>query len=103
LGQVFVGFDRRHVHGQPVAEPVRAVQVVDARLLDRLGQHPIDIEVDALGLGESQNLALDIGQPGRRQVVEIDVVQVAERRTRATASSTSTASKLPQRVASSTG
>jgi hypothetical protein len=45
-------------------------------LLDGLGEHPIDVEVDAFGLGEFQNLTLDIGQLRRCQIVEIDISDV---------------------------
>jgi hypothetical protein len=45
-------------------------------LLDGLGKHPIDVELDAFGLGEFQNLTLDIGQLRRRQIVEIDISDV---------------------------
>ena len=78
LGQTVVGFDRGDVRGQPVTEAVGIVQVVAHRgLVDRFGEHLVDVEVDAFGLGELQNLALHVGQPGRRQIVEVDVVGVA--------------------------
>src|SRR5271166_439162 len=84
LGQAFVGFDRGHVRGQAVTEAVGVVQVVTHTcLVDGFDKHPIDVEFDGLGLGELQNLTLDIGQLRRRQIVEVDV---AHRRTHATSS-----------------
>ena len=88
LGQAFVGFDRGNVRGQPVTEAVGVVQVVDAGLFSRLGKHLVDVEFDFSGLGELQNLTLNIGQLGRRQIVEVDVSDLAARRSHATASST---------------
>ena len=76
LGQAVVGFDRADVGGQPVPESVGVVQIVATRLLDGLGEHPLDVELDASGLGELQDLTLDIGQPRRRQIVEIDISDV---------------------------
>jgi hypothetical protein len=88
LGQAGVGLDSGRVCGQPARETVRVVQVVaDTGRLNGFGEHPIDVELDAFGLGEFQNPALDIGQPGRGQIFEVDVVDVADRRTHATASS----------------
>ena len=78
LGQTFVGFDRGHVRGQAVVEAVGVVQVVSPPgLVDRFGKHLIDVEFDVFGLGELQNLTLDVGQLGRRQIVEVDVSDVA--------------------------
>ena len=31
-------------------------------LVDGFGEHPVDVEVDVVGLGEVQDLTLDIGQ-----------------------------------------
>ena len=87
--QAVVGFDRGDVRGQPVTEAVGVVQVAAyPGLLDRLGEHPVDVEFDVFGLGEFQNLTLDIGQLGRCQIVEVDVSDVGARRAHATASST---------------
>jgi hypothetical protein len=80
LGQTVVALDRGHVRAQSVPEAAGVVQIRDACLLDRLGEHLADVEVDVPGLGEFQNLTLHIGQPGRRQIVEVDVVDVADRR-----------------------
>jgi DNA-binding IclR family transcriptional regulator len=89
LGQAFVGFDRGHVRGQALTEAVGVVQVVAyPRLVHGFGEHPVDAEFDVFGLGELQNLTLDIGQLGRRQIVEVDVAYVEARRAHATASST---------------
>ena len=77
FAQAVVGFDRGDVCGQAVTETVRVVQIAaHTGLVDGLGEHPIDVEVDAFGLGEFQNLALDIGQLRRGQIVEIDISDV---------------------------
>jgi hypothetical protein len=84
LGQTLVGFDRGDMRGQPVAESVGIVEVADAGLLDRLGDHLVDAEVDGPGLGVVQNLPLDVGELGRRQIVEVDVSDVAAHRSSST-------------------
>jgi hypothetical protein len=76
LPQAVVGFDRGNVCGQAITETVRVVQIADTSLLDGLGEHPIDVELDLFGLGEFQNLTLEIGQLRRCQIVEIDVSDV---------------------------
>ena len=87
LGQACVAFDGGHVRSQAIPEAAGVVQVCYPRRLDRLDEHPVDVEVDVFGLGVLQNLPLDIGQFGRRQVVEVDVTDVEARSTHATASS----------------
>jgi hypothetical protein len=75
--------------GRPAAGvSVGVVQVgADAGLPDRFGEHLVDVEFDVVGLGELQDLTLDIGQPGQGQVVEVDVRDVGARSTHPTASS----------------
>ena len=87
LGQAVVGFDRGDVCGQPVTEAVGVVEVADPGLLDRLGEHLIDAEVDGPGFGELQDLPLDVGELGRRQIVEVDVSDVAAYRSQGRSSS----------------
>lgn len=43
-----VGFDRRDVDVQTVDEAVRVVEVGagQAGMFDRLGEHPVDVEID---------------------------------------------------------
>ena len=66
LGQAFVGFDRGDVRGQAVTETVGVVEVVaHPGLVNSFGEHLVDVEFDVFGLGELQDLTLDIGQPGR--------------------------------------
>ena len=75
LGQSVVGFNRGHVCAQALAEAVRVIQVVGTRLLDGLAEHPVDVEVDVPGFGVLQNLTLHVGQLGRRQIVEVNVLE----------------------------
>ncbi len=77
LGQAFIGFDGGHVCDQAPCEAVGVVQVVShAGRSDRLGKHPITVEFDVFGLGELQNLALNVGEFGRCQIVESDLSSV---------------------------
>jgi hypothetical protein len=62
------------VHSQPIAETVVVVQIVTDRCLcDGFGEDLLDIEVDRPGLGVFQDLPLNVGQPGRCQIVEVEV------------------------------
>ena len=79
LGQAVVGLDCGHMGCQAFSEAVRVVQVGPyflAGLLDGLGEHPIDVEFDVFGFGVLQDLPLDVGEVGRRQIIEVDVVEV---------------------------
>jgi hypothetical protein len=74
LSQAMVGFDRGDVNAQSIAEPVAVIEIVtDRGLLDSFGEHPFDVEVDGPGLGVLQDLALNLGQLGRQQIVDVDV------------------------------
>ncbi len=88
LAQAIVGLDRADVGAQTVSEAVRVGEVgscPQAGLLDGLGKHAVDVEINGSGFGEFQDLTLHVGQPGRSQVVEVDVV---DRRTHRNPSST---------------
>ena len=57
-----------------LAEAIGVAQIVaHCSSLGGLGEHPIAVQFDGPGLGELQNLTLDLGQPRRCQIVEVDV------------------------------
>ena len=76
MGQAVVGLDRPDVGGDAVPEAVVGGEVVDARFGDRLGDHPVDVEVDVAALGVVEDLPLDIGELRSGQVVETELLEI---------------------------
>ncbi|EUA86781.1 hypothetical protein I551_7006 [Mycobacterium ulcerans str. Harvey] len=79
---------------QAVSEAVGVAKVVaDPGLVHSFGEQCRDVEFDVSGLGELQNLALDVGQHGPRQIVKVDVSDVSAGRFHRIPTSTSRYSK----------